>query len=179
MLSFNWYKTDKQLAKINDIKEILKKICYNKAYLYERCRIIIMQEDLQIGDIYKGKVINVKPYGAFVSFGNNRKGLIHISHISDSFVNDINDFICQGDKLNVKILNIDKNGKIALTIKDVEQDPKQAEENDQFQESPRRTYFDSTEKAENKKPKTLDELIKDFNRQSNDRQVDINRRLKR
>lgn len=138
-----------------------------------------MEESLKVGEIYKGRVINVKPYGAFVSFDENKKGLIHISHISDSFVKDINEFVCQGDKLNVKILSIDKNGKIALTLKDVEQDPKQEEENIIYQEQPHHAHFDDNKPKESGVKKTLDELIKDFNRQSNDRHVDINKRLKR
>lgn len=136
-----------------------------------------MQEEIAIGDIIKGKVINIKPYGAFVSFDGNKKGLIHISQISDSFVRDINEFLMQGDIVNVKVLSIDKDGKVALSLKDAPQDDIVETDNNESEDIIPDFGKKNTKDIE-KKTKTLDELIKDFNRQSNDRQVDINKRLK-
>lgn len=132
-----------------------------------------MSEEIKKGQILKGKVINIKPYGAFVLLPGNKKGLIHISEISDSFVRDINEFVMQGDILNVKVID-DKESKIALTLKEVPQDENNGEDED---EKP--VIQEKKEDEDPYRKKTLDELIKDFNRQSNDRQVDINKRLKK
>lgn len=144
-----------------------------------------MSEEVKIGEIFKGKVINIKPYGAFVAFDDDKKGLIHISHISDDFVKDINDFIHQGDEINVKVLSVDEKGKIALSMKGVEQEEREIVETEAENINPSEVqvthkHFGSSKNSDDEgRKKTLDELIKDFNRQSNDRMVDINRRLKR
>ena len=148
-----------------------------------------MSDVLEVGSIINGKVINVKPYGAFISIGDDKKGLVHISHISDDFVKDINQFLHQGDRVKVKVLSIDDNGKIALSLKeavgvdvDIKQEmPKQMEKEKSSIEVRHKCLANLQERISNepKKAKTLEELLKDYNRQANDKQVDINRRLKR
>lgn len=147
-----------------------------------------MSNILEVGSIVNGKVINVKPYGAFISIGNNQKGLVHISHISSDFVRDINEFLHQGDSVKVKILSVDENGKIALSLKDVSDEFKienQVSEQKKEQESEvvevhHKSYATTNEKVvDEKRTKTLEELLKEYNKQANDRQVDINKRLKR
>lgn len=133
-----------------------------------------MNEEIKKGQIIRGKVINIKPYGAFVLLPGNKKGLIHISEISDSFVRDINEFVMQGDILNVKVID-DRENKVALSLKDVPQD----DINDKDVEDEELDFKNEKADFEPNRKKTLDELIKDFNRQSNDRQVDINKRLKK
>ena len=72
---------------------------------------------VSVGDIFDGKVVSVMPFGAFVEFDNNQSGLVHISEISTSYVQDINEHIKKGDKVNVKVIKIEDNGKISLSIK--------------------------------------------------------------
>lgn len=72
---------------------------------------------LEIGNIVEGKVINVMPFGAFVSLPDNKSGMVHISEITREYIEDINDYIKQGDTVKVKVIGIDKNGKISLSIK--------------------------------------------------------------
>jgi len=72
---------------------------------------------LEKGSIVEGKVTGVMPFGAFVSLPDGKSGLVHISEITKEYVKDINDYIKQGDTVKVKVLDIDKNGKINLSIR--------------------------------------------------------------
>ncbi len=69
------------------------------------------------GDIVKGRVTNIKPYGAFVKIDDSVDGLIHISEISDGFVKDIEDYLSVGDVVTLEVLDIDENNKISLSYK--------------------------------------------------------------
>ena len=72
---------------------------------------------ISIGDVLDGKVISVMPFGAFVGIGNNQSGLVHISEVSNEYVKDVNEHIKKGDSVKVKVIKIDENGKISLSIK--------------------------------------------------------------
>lgn len=72
---------------------------------------------VSVGEVLDGKVLSVMPFGAFVSIGENVSGLVHISEISSSYVKDINEHIKKGDSVKVKIIKIDEDGKISLSIK--------------------------------------------------------------
>jgi len=72
---------------------------------------------LETGTIIEGKVTGVTPFGAFVSFGNGKTGLVHISEIALEYVKNINDHVKENDTVKAKILSIDENGKISLSIK--------------------------------------------------------------
>ena len=80
---------------------------------------------LKVGSIATGKVQSVMPFGAFVSLPENRSGLVHISEITAEYIEDINDYIKVGDSVKVKILDIDKQGKISLSIKRAKPEKKQ------------------------------------------------------
>lgn len=72
---------------------------------------------LEKGSIVEGKVTGVMPFGAFVSLPDNKSGLVHISEITKEYVKDIHDYIKQGDTVKVKVVGVDKNGKINLSIR--------------------------------------------------------------
>lgn len=72
---------------------------------------------LEIGSIVEGKVTSVMPFGAFVSLPDNKSGLVHISEITKEYIEDINEYIKQGDNVKVKVIGVDKSGKISLSIK--------------------------------------------------------------
>jgi len=69
------------------------------------------------GDIVKGRITSIKPYGAFVKVGENIDGLIHISEISDGFVRDIGDFLTVGDVVDLEIISISEDQKLSLSYK--------------------------------------------------------------
>lgn len=72
--------------------------------------------ELQVGSILEGKVTSITKFGAFVALEGGRSGLVHISEIANSFVNDVHDFLQEGQTVKVMVLSTD-NGKINLSIK--------------------------------------------------------------
>ena len=84
----------------------------------ERARQIIhdLTAEAEIGKTYKGKVVSIKDFGIFVAF-LNVQGLCHISEIAHERVNIIEDYVKEGDEIEVKVLDIDRNGKIRLSRK--------------------------------------------------------------
>ena len=72
---------------------------------------------LEVGAVVEGKVTGITKFGAFVSLPEGRSGLVHISEIADSFVNDVHDHVQEGQTVKVRVLSIADNGKINLSIK--------------------------------------------------------------
>ena len=70
----------------------------------------------EVGSILEGKVTAIMKFGAFVALGNGKSGLVHISEIANTFVNDVHDFLQEGQTVKVKVLSTE-NGKINLSIK--------------------------------------------------------------
>lgn len=62
---------------------------------------------LKVGDVVKGVITGIQPYGAFVSLDDGHKGLIHISEISERFVKDVHLFVHMNERVSVKVLEID------------------------------------------------------------------------
>ncbi len=72
---------------------------------------------LEVGEIYEGKVTGITKFGAFISFEEGQTGMVHISEIAPTFVNEIRDFVSEGQTVRVKVLSISEEGKISLSIK--------------------------------------------------------------
>lgn len=179
-----------------------------------------MSSKYEVGSIVEGKVVKIKPFGAIVSLDGGAQGLVHISQISESFVQNISDYLALGDVINVKVLLVEESsGKISLSIKEtksssasvgngtVKQVPKKdkipyknndrnnfeeraghkenAPEKDKYAE---RTYDKPYERNHEKsfdKDKgrytdlTFDDKMKEWLKQSNERQAGINKRNNR
>lgn len=71
---------------------------------------------LQVGNVLEGKVVNITNFGAFVEV-SGKTGLVHISEVSDTYVKDIRKHLKEQDKVKVKVIAIDENGKISLSIR--------------------------------------------------------------
>ena len=82
-------------------------------------QILALTKDIEIGEIYEVKVIKITNFGAFCEIVPGKVGLVHISEISNKYVKDIRDFLKEGDIIKAKILNIDHQGKITLTLKNL------------------------------------------------------------
>ncbi|MGH1536803.1 MAG: polyribonucleotide nucleotidyltransferase [Gammaproteobacteria bacterium] len=83
-------------------------------------RIEDITADVEVGKIYEGKVVKIMDFGAFVSVLPGKDGLVHISQISHERVENVTDELTEGDIIKVKVLEIDKQGRIRLSMKDVE-----------------------------------------------------------
>ena len=82
-----------------------------------------MREDLAVsmefgvGSVLEGKVTGITKFGAFVSLPEGKSGLVHISEIAYTYVNDVKDHLKEGQEVKVKGIGIDENGRINLSIK--------------------------------------------------------------
>ena len=78
--------------------------------------ILSIAEDIEVGKIYTGKVVRILQFGAFVEIGFNKEGMIHISKLADKKVEKVEDVVNLGDRVKVKVLKIDEQGKIDLKV---------------------------------------------------------------
>ena len=85
-----------------------------------RERIELITADVEVGSIYEGKVAKLMDFGAFVTILPGKDGLVHISQISDERVEKVSDKLSEGDVVKVKVLEVDKQGRIRLSMKAVE-----------------------------------------------------------
>ncbi len=85
-----------------------------------RKRIEDITADVEVGRIYEGKVVKLMDFGAFVAILPGRDGLVHISQISDERVEKVSDKLTEGDVIRVKVLEVDKQGRIRLSMKAVD-----------------------------------------------------------
>jgi S1 RNA binding domain protein len=72
---------------------------------------------IEVGSKLLGKVTGITNFGAFVELPDGLTGLVHISEVADNYVKDINDHLKVGDQVEVKVINVEKDGKIGLSIK--------------------------------------------------------------
>ena len=83
-------------------------------------RVELITADVEVGQIYEGKVARLMDFGAFVTILPGRDGLVHISQISNERVERVSDKLKEGDVIRVKVLEVDRQGRIRLSMRDVE-----------------------------------------------------------
>jgi len=84
-------------------------------------RIELITADVEVGTIYDGKVARLMDFGAFVTILPGKDGLVHISQICEERVEKVSDKLSEGDRVKVKVLEVDKQGRIRLSMKEVDQ----------------------------------------------------------
>jgi polyribonucleotide nucleotidyltransferase len=91
-------------------------------------RIELITADVEVGTTYEGKVAKIMDFGAFVTILPGRDGLVHISQISNERVENVSDVLNEGDMVTVKVLEIDKQNRIRLSMKEVGKEEAKPEE---------------------------------------------------
>ncbi len=88
----------------------------------ERAKEIIhsIVDPIEVGKTYAGKVVRIMPFGAFVELSPNKDGMIHISKLDNKRVAKVEDVVNIGDNVRVKVLDVDRMGKISLSLKDAD-----------------------------------------------------------
>lgn len=127
------------------------------------------------GEIIKGKVTGITNFGVFVDLGENKSGLVHISEVANSYVENINNILKIGDEVTAKILNIGDDGKISLSIKralDTEKKPKR-EKKVFSQPKPDNSYTWTPKKQE---PASFEEMMNQFKQSSDEKFSDLKRK---
>lgn len=79
--------------------------------------------DLEVGSVLEGRVTGITKFGAFVSFPSGKSGLVHISEIAYPYVQNVSDHLSDGQTVKVKVIGIDENGRINLSIKKATEQP--------------------------------------------------------
>lgn len=125
--------------------------------------------ELAVGSVLEGKVTGITKFGAFVSLPEGKSGMVHISEVANSYVNDIKDFLSDGQQVKVKVINIDKEGRINLSIKKAAAPDTPPVQRDRRASRPPR---------ENNRPKdpatmTFEDKLKVFMQDSESRMADI------
>jgi polyribonucleotide nucleotidyltransferase len=82
-------------------------------------RIELITADVEVGRIYEGRVVKLMDFGAFVTILPGRDGLVHISQISEERVERVADKLKEGDQVRVKVLEVDRQGRVRLSMRDI------------------------------------------------------------
>ena len=141
--------------------------------------------EITSGDVVQGRVAEVRDFGAFVWLDDGKKGLIHISEISDDFVKDIHNRIKPNQKVKIKVLSIKEDGRIELSLKqadslDYTKPPKQETQQpvmaaaEYLGEPPNMDFSDRRERSDD-----FDSMLKAFKRQSEENLLDNKRAIER
>lgn len=140
---------------------------------------------LGAGEIVEGKVTGLTKFGAFVSLPEEKVGMIHISEVSTTYVKDIGEFLEKGQAVKVKILNIDENGKISLSLKQVPENAEavkrasddhhdRGERREKKRSAPNVWQGQKSKYADNHEL-TFEEMMSQFKQQSDDKLTDLKR----
>jgi S1 RNA binding domain protein len=104
--------------------------------------------ELAVGSILEGKVTGITKFGAFVSLPDNKSGLVHISEIAYSYVNDVHDHLQEGQQVKVKVIGIDDNNRINLSIKKAMDPPPRQQNGERGDRGDRNERGDRGERGE-------------------------------
>lgn len=121
-----------------------------------------------VGSIVEGKVSGITKFGAFVSLPEGKSGLVHISEIAYTYVNDVHDHLSQGDQVKVKVIGIDDAGRINLSIKQAAPPPPRPAARGQ-RTGRERTFTP----AAPKEPATFEDRLKQFMAASDSKLSDL------
>jgi S1 RNA binding domain protein len=115
---------------------------------------------IEVGALCDGKVTKITAFGAFVALDGNKSGMIHISEISSNFVKDIRDHLSEGQDIRVKVIKIDENGRISLSLK-------------QATEKKSQKSFHSEFETANQKNNSFEEMLSRFKASSDEKIYDL------
>ena len=126
---------------------------------------------IEIGAVVEGEVTGITNFGAFLQLPEGKVGLIHISEVSNVYVKDIHDFLKEHQKVKAKVLSIDARGKIALSLKQLEEKPETPAKPVRPKEAPvveKRTPRQTG-------PLSFEDKLSKFMKDSDDRLLDLRR----
>ena len=126
---------------------------------------------IEIGAVVEGEVTGITNFGAFLQLPEGKVGLIHISEVSNVYVKDIHDFLKEHQKVRAKVLSIDERGKIALSLKQVEEKP----ETPARPARPKDTPVVEKRSPRQAGPLSFEDKLSKFMKDSDDRLLDLRR----
>ncbi len=132
---------------------------------------------IDIGSIHEGVVTGLTKFGAFVKLENGTSGMVHISEVASEYVSDISQHLAEGDKVKVKVLEINEKGKVSLSIKKAlpePEKPKQPRPRPQNNKNSDRGWKGAPQQESNA-PMSFEDMMAKFKAQSEDKMSDIKR----
>lgn len=135
---------------------------------------------LEIGKIYNGKVKGITQYGAFVDIDGGGSGMVHISEIANTYVNEIRDHLTENQEVKVKVIGINEAGKVSLSIKkavenqDTQPQQRQRRPHDGNQNRPRPNVWEP-KKQTPPSEMTFEDMMSRFKQSSEERMCDLKR----
>lgn len=102
---------------INDDGKVMIAAANDDKLQAAKAEVELLTKDVEVNQIYKGKVVSIQPFGAFVELLPGKDGLLHISEIDKKRINKVEDVLALGDIVEVKVVEIDNNGKVRLSRK--------------------------------------------------------------
>ena len=129
---------------------------------------------LEPGVVLEGKVINITNFGAFVEV-EGKTGMVHISEVANNYIKDINEVLKPGDVVKVKVLTMDPNGKMSLSIKQAEP---LVERTKKTYSKPNTRFDDNNNDRDRKssEPSSFEDMMKSFQKVSEERVSEYKRR---
>src|SRR5690606_1140041 len=124
--------------------------------IFNLLRRSIFFMSIEVGSKLRGKVTGITNFGAFVEIEKGKTGLVHISEVADNYVKDINDHLKVGEEVEVKVINVEKDGKIGLSIKKAKDRPRRntREQQENFEAKISRFLRDSEDRLASLKKHT-------------------------
>lgn len=134
---------------------------------------------IEVGQIVEGKITGITNFGVFVDLGDNKSGMVHISEVARSYVTDIREFVKENDVVKMKVLSVGDDGKISLSIKRAQEEPKK-ERFEKKQGAPARepAKIDSsyTWTPKKQEPASFEEMMNRFKQTSDEKFSDLKRK---
>ena len=137
---------------------------------------------LTVGQIVEGKITGITNFGVFVGLGEGKSGMVHISEVAKTYVNDIKEFVKLNDVVKVKVLNIGEDGKISLSIKRALEPEKSSENCERKERRPYQPQHLSkpdgsyTWMPKKNEPESFEDMMSRFKQTSDEKFSDLKRR---
>ena len=130
---------------------------------------------LEIGKIYEGKVKGITQYGAFVDIEGGGTGMVHISEIANTFVNEIREHLTENQEVKVKVIGINEAGKVSLSIKKAVDNPQPQKSIPAKRDDNSRPNVWEPKKQPPMSELSFEDMISRFKQNSEERMCDLKR----
>ena len=130
---------------------------------------------LDMDTVYEGTVTGLTNFGAFVKLDNGTTGMVHISEVAAEYVSNINEHLSEGDKVKVKVIEINEKGKISLSIKKALPQPEKPKPSKPKRENNSNRGWKGAPQQDTSAPMSFEDMMAKFKAQSEDKMSDLKR----
>ena len=130
---------------------------------------------IDIGSVHEGTVTGLTKFGAFVKLENGVSGMVHISEVSNEYVSEISEHLAEGDKVKVKVIEINEKGKISLSIKKALPQPEKPKPSKPKRENNSNRGWKGAPQQDTSEPMSFEDMMAKFKAQSEDKMSDLKR----